>query len=105
MVAQVLVLLGEKPNVLIYAKRPAYLIKEMKTTEVFFNFVVPLKWNLKMISDPGPFCFTKSSGSLTKMLSSGTLSVGLTDAISGDSIPGATAGGFSEKIACSPGCE
>lgn len=103
MVAQVLVLLGEKPNVLIYAKRPAYLIKEMKTTEVFLILLFP--YDLKMISDPGPFCFTKSSGSLTKMLSSGTLSVGLTDAISGDSIPGATAGGFSEKIACSPGCE
>lgn len=102
MVAQVLVLLGEKPNVLIYAKRPAY-IKEMETTEVFLILLFP--YDLKMISDPGPFCFTKSSGSLTKMLSSGTLSVGLTDAISSDSIPGATAGGFSEKIACSPGCE
>ena len=103
MVAQVLVLLGEKPNVLIYAKRPAYLIKEMETTEAFLILLFP--YDLKMISDPRPFCFTKSSGSLTKMLSSGTLSVGLTDAISSDSIPGATAGGFNEKIACSPGCE
>ena len=103
MVAQVLVLLGEKPNVRIYTKRPAYLIKEMETTEVFLILLFP--YDLKMISDPRPFCFTKSSGSLTKMLSSGTFSVGLTDAISSDSIPGATAGSFSEKIARSPGCE
>lgn len=52
----------------------------MKTTEVFLILLFP--YDLKMISDPGPFYFTKSSGSLTKMLSSGTLSVGLTDAIS-----------------------